>query len=129
MRSVFESTDDITDIDDSVEAPQKRLVVKVDRQKAAIVGVSQHDITSSIGTVLGGEDVAFLHGKNLKYAVPIRLEFPVANKDKIESILSLRVRSRTGALVPMSELVNVVETNREHSINHKDLLPVVYVTR
>ena len=128
MRSVFESTDDITDIDDSVEAPQKRLVVKVDRQKAAIVGVSQQDITSSIGTVLGGEDVAFLHGKNLKYAVPIRLEFPVANKDKIESILSLRVRSRTGALVPMSELVNVVETNREHSINHKDLLPVVYVT-
>jgi multidrug efflux pump subunit AcrB len=28
----------------------------------------------------------------------------------------------------MSEIVNVVESTREHSINHKDLLPVVYVT-
>ncbi len=27
----------------------------------------------------------------------------------------------------MSEVVNVIKTTREHSINHKDLLPVVYV--
>jgi len=127
VRKVFESTKDIADIDDSVEALQKRLVVKVDRQKAALLGVSQQAISSSISTVLGGEDVTFLHGKNLKYAVPIRLEFPVDNKDKIESILSLRVRSVSGALVPMLEVVNVIESTRQHSINHKDLLPVVYV--
>ena len=76
---------------------------------------------------LGGEDVTYLHRKDLKYAVPIRLEFPVAQKDKMESILALRVRSRNGALVPMSELVKVKETTLEHSIHHKDLLPVVYV--
>ncbi len=128
IRDIFEQSADIDDIDDSVEALQKRLIVKVDRQKAAILGVSQQSISSAIKTVLGGEDVGFLHGKNLKYAVPIRLEFPVANKDKIQSVLSLRVRSQSGVLVPMSEVVNVVETSREHSINHKDLLPVVYVT-
>jgi multidrug efflux pump subunit AcrB len=128
VRKVYESTMDIADIDDSVEASQKRLVIKVDRQKAALLGVSQQAITSSIGTVLGGEDVTFLHNKNIKYAVPIRLEFPIENKDKIESILSLRVRSMSGALVPMSEVVDVIESTREHSINHKDLLPVVYVT-
>ena len=128
IRKIYQSTTDIDDVDDSVEAPQKRLVVKVDRQKAAILGVSQHSITSSINTVLGGEDVVYLNGKNVKYAVPIRLEFPVSNKDKMSSILSLRVRSQTGKLVQMSEVVDVIETTREHSINHKDLLPVVYVT-
>ena len=127
VRKVYESTRDISDIDDSVEAPQQRLVVKVDRQKAAILGVSQQSITSAISTVLAGEDVIYLHSKNIKYAVPIRMEFPIANKDKMQSVLSLRVRSRTGALVPMSEVVNVIKTTREHSINHKDLLPVVYV--
>jgi hypothetical protein len=30
--------------------------------------------------------------------------------------------------VPLSEIVTVVETSRDHSIYHKDLLPVVYVT-
>ncbi len=128
IRGLYESTNDISDIDDSVEAPQKRLVVKVDRQKAAILGISQQSITSAISTVLGGEDVVYLNGKKLKYAVPIRLEFPVENKDKIEVILALRVRSQSGKLVPMSEVVSVNETTREYSINHKDLLPVVYVT-
>ncbi len=128
IREIYESTDDIVDVDDSVEAPQKRLVVKIDRQKAALLGVSQQAITSTISTVLGGEDVSYLHGQNLKYAVPIRLEFPVANKDKIDSILALRIRNRSGSLIPISEVVNVIETTREHSVHHKDLLPVVYVT-
>ena len=127
IRDVFEKTDDIVDIDDSVEAAQKRLVVQVDRHKAALLGVSQDTIASAIDTALGGEDVVFLHGKGIKYAVPIRLEFPVALKDKMASVLALRVRSQSGDLVPMSELVSVDETTREHSIYHKDLLPVVYV--
>ncbi len=127
VRELYEQTPNIADVDDSAEAQQKRLLIKVDRQKAAILGVSQQLITQSISTVLGGEDVVYLHGKNLKYAVPIRLEFPVANKDKIESVLALRVRSRAGALIPMSELVEIKENKREYSINHKDLLPVVYV--
>lgn len=127
VRGVFEQTPDIVDIDDSVEYPQKRLVVQVDRSKAALLGVSQDTIASAINTVLGGEDVVFLHGKGIKYAVPIRLEFPVAAKDKMESVLALRVNSQSGALVPLSELVTVRETTREHSIYHKDLLPVVYV--
>lgn len=128
IRGVFQQTDDIVDIDDSVEYPQKRLVVQVDRSKAALLGVSQDAIAAAVDTVLRGEDVVFLHGKGIKYAVPIRVEFPVALKDKMDSVLALRVRSQSGELVPMSELVTVQETTREHSIYHKDLLPVVYVT-
>ncbi|MEE9328422.1 MAG: efflux RND transporter permease subunit [Cocleimonas sp.] len=128
VRDVFHATDDIDDIDDTVEAPQQRLIVKVDRHKAAALGVSQQAISSAISTVLGGEDIGFLHGKNLKYAVPIRLEFPVSKKDNIESVLALRIRSLSGALVPMSEVVDIQKNTREYSINHKDLLPVVYVT-
>jgi multidrug efflux pump subunit AcrB len=127
IRGVFDKTPDIVDVDDSVEASQKRLVVQVDRSKAALLGVSQDTIASAINTALAGEDVVFLHGKGIKYAVPIRLEFPIALKDSMSSILALRVRSQSAQLVPMSELVSVQETTREHSIYHKDLLPVVYV--
>jgi len=128
IREVFESTDDIVDVDDSVEHAAPQLVVHVDRQKAALLGVSQSDIVRAIDTVLRGEDVGYLHGEGIKYAVPIRLEYPVAEKADIEAVLALRLRSQTGALVPMSALVTVEETQREHSIMHKDLLPVVMVT-
>ncbi len=127
IRGVFDKTPDIVDVDDSVEADQKRLVVQVDRSKAALLGVSQDAIASAVNTALQGEDVVFLHGKGIKYAVPIRLEFPVALQDSMNAILALRLRGQNGNLVPMSELVTIQESTREHSIYHKDLLPLVYV--
>jgi multidrug efflux pump subunit AcrB len=39
LRAVFESTDDIVDIDDSIEAAAPRIIVSVDRNKAALLGV------------------------------------------------------------------------------------------
>jgi multidrug efflux pump subunit AcrB len=128
LRQVFEATDGIVDVDDSVEFPGPRLILEVDRQKAALLGVSQQAVVNAVDTVMSGDDATYLYGVNVKYAVPVRLEFDLADKADIDSVLALKVRSQGGALVPLSELVNVVETTREHSIHHKDLLPVVYVT-
>jgi len=128
VRKVFKSAPDIVDVDDSVEYPSRKLLVAVDRAKAARLGVAQSAVTEALGTVLGGEDVSFLHGANVKYAVPIRLEYRDADKADLEQVLALRVRSMGGQLVPLSEIVKVVDSTRERSIHHKDLLPVVYVT-
>lgn len=127
VRAVFESTDDIIDIDDSIESPARRYVLDVDREKAALLGISQQSVASAISTVLGGEDVTYIHGDHIKYAVPVRLEFKTADKADIESVLDLELRSANGNLVPMSEFVQLRENWREHAIHHKDLLPVTYV--
>jgi multidrug efflux pump subunit AcrB len=102
--------------------------VEVDRAKAARLGVPQSDVSQALATVLQGEDMTYLHGANVKYAVPIRVEYAEADKSDLEQVLALRVRSMSGALVPLSEIVDVIPTERAHSIFHKDLLPVVYVT-
>lgn len=128
VRHQFEDTDNIVDVDDSIEAPQKRLLVKVDQNKAALLGVSQGTVVQAINTALQGEDVVYLHDDSIKYAVPIRLEFPISAKDSVDSLLALKVRTQSGQLIALSELVEVTETYREKSIYHKDLLPVVYVT-
>ncbi|MBT8118193.1 MAG: efflux RND transporter permease subunit [Gammaproteobacteria bacterium] len=128
LREVFESSDNIVDIDDSVEYPSEKLTVAVDRQQAARLGVSQQVVGEALTTVLNGSDVTYLHGRNLKYAVPIRIEYDDADKADLEQVLALQVRSTSGALVPLSELVNIIPGEREKSIYHKDLLPVVYVT-
>jgi len=127
VRKLFSETADIVDIDDSVEYPSAKFLVVVDRVKAARLGVEQAAVAQALQTVLGGEDMSFLHGANVKYAVPIRVEYAEADKADLEQVLSLRVRSSGGQLVPLSEIVQVVKTERAHSIYHKDLLPVVYV--
>ncbi|MBU0499713.1 MAG: efflux RND transporter permease subunit [Gammaproteobacteria bacterium] len=128
VREAFSTTADIVDVDDSVEYPAGKLLLRVDRGKAALLGVSQAVVTQALATALKGEDVSFLHGKNIKYAVPIRLEYAEEDKADLDQVLSLRVRGAQDQLVPLSEVVEVVPSRREHSIYHKDLMPVVYVT-
>ncbi|MES9959158.1 MAG: efflux RND transporter permease subunit [Sedimenticola sp.] len=128
LRNTFENTDDIVDMDDSVEYPSRKVILKVDRAKAARLGVSQRSVVQALSTVLEGEDTSFLHGENRKYPVPIRLEYSEADKADLEQVLALKVRSQSGNLVPLTEIVERVDSSREHAIHHKDMLPVVYVT-
>ncbi len=128
VRAVFESTPDIVDVDDSVEAASPKLIVRVDQQKAALLGVSQQAVVSALTASLSGDDVSYLHGGRVKYPTPIRLEMDVADKAAIDSVLALKTRSQSGALVPLADVVEVAATQRERSIYEKDLLPVVYVT-
>ncbi|MDT8283571.1 MAG: efflux RND transporter permease subunit, partial [Gammaproteobacteria bacterium] len=128
LRKIFETTDNIVDVDDSVQYRAEKLTIAVDRQRASRLGVSQQLIGEALTTVLNGKDVTYLHGENLKYAVPIRVEYADADKADLEQVLALKVRSDNGTLVPLIELVDIHSGKREMHLNHKDLLPVVYVT-
>lgn len=128
IRRTFEQTKDIVDIDDSIEADAGQLLVSVDRQKAARLGVSQQQVVSVLRTVLHGDDVSYLHDETAKYPVPIRVEFADRDKVDITSLQNIKLRSTNGGLVSMSEVASFQPSAREHAIYHKDLLPVVYVT-
>ncbi|AJQ93637.1 efflux RND transporter permease subunit [Gynuella sunshinyii] len=128
VERMFTETPDIVDVDNSVEAAQPKLIARIDQQKAAQLGVNQQSIVAAMAAVLSGEDVSYLHSPSFKYPVPIRMEYPVADKADMKSVLALRVRSQNGQLVPLSDLITVQPTTREHAIYHKDMLPVVFVT-
>ena len=72
-------------------------------------------------------DVTPLHDGHSKYEVPVRLTLPAEQQGELSEFLKLTLRAADGSLVPMSELVRVVQNDRERPIYHKDLLPVVYV--
>ena len=127
IRKVFEGTKDIIDVDDTVDAETPRLVVSVDRQRASSLGITQSAVAQAIATGLGGEDVNYLHRAGAKYAIPIRLQLPTAEKADIDRALALKLRAANGTLVALSQLVKVTRDTRDTSIYHKDMLPVVYV--
>ena len=127
VRAGFAQTADINTIDDSVEADAEKLVLHVLQNKAALANVAQADIVDVVGTGLAGADVTPVHNTNSKFEVPVRLTLPAAQQASLDSLLRLKVRSRSGQLVPVSELVEVRRQARDKAIFHKDLLPVVYV--
>jgi multidrug efflux pump subunit AcrB len=115
-------------VDDSLEAPQGKLVVAVDRARAARLGVSQQAAAAAISAALRGEDMSYLHDEQARLAIPVRVELSPGAKADPAVLGTLRVRAQGGALVPLSEVTRIVETTRDATIHHKDLLPVVYVT-
>ena len=129
MEKLFEHTSGIADVNSSVENPQAtRQLIEVDRARAAALGVTQAEIVDALGAGMAGDPASYLADENAKYAVPIMLRLPQAALGSMDSILSLRVRSKSGQLVPISEVVQVVAKPWADAIYHKDLLPYTYVT-
>lgn len=127
LRELFSATPNIVDVDSTVESDAMRLVLDVDRQRAALLGVSQQQITSAIDMALAGEDVTFIHEGHEKYPIPVRLELPLAAKTDPSSLLALEVRSQSGSRVPIAEVAAVRQVQWDDAIYHKDLLPVVFL--
>lgn len=128
IRQIYSTVDSVVDIDDSIESETPRLLLRVDRQKAARFGVSQQAIVSAIKSALSGDDLSYLHSDTARYPIPIRMKFSEADKTSIDQFLQLSVRSQNGDLVPIRDLVQVEKSSLQKTRYHKDLMPVVYVT-
>ncbi|PKO37751.1 MAG: multidrug transporter AcrB [Betaproteobacteria bacterium HGW-Betaproteobacteria-6] len=127
VRQVFEETKDIVAVDDYIEADSRKVILHVLQSKAAQLGVAQSDIVEVVSMGLAGQDVTPAHNTESKFEIPVRVTLPAEKQSSLDALLKLRVRSRDGQLVPVSELVEVRDAAREKAIYHKDLLPVVYV--
>jgi multidrug efflux pump subunit AcrB len=128
LESIFRESPDVVDIDSSVETDATRFIIDVDRQRAALLGVSQKSIAAILQMALAGEDVTYVRQARERYPIPVRLDVPVSSKADLEALLALEVRSLSGQRVPISEIASVQEVSWDDAVYHKDLLPVVFVT-
>jgi multidrug efflux pump subunit AcrB len=126
VRAVFERTDGVVDADDSTIAAAPKLLLVVERRKAALLGVPQQAIVGTLRAGLAGEAATYLHDQS-KYPAAAVIQLPAERHGDLDALLALTVRTAAGKLVPLRELVRVTDTVREQPIHHKDLLPVVYV--
>jgi multidrug efflux pump subunit AcrB len=118
----------LVDIDTTLEAPVQQWELVLDRARAARLGVSQAQVAGALRIVLNGSSVGFLHDDHAKYPVPVRIILSEGEKAQPSALMSLKVRSRGGELVPLASITNLQQTDWSGAIYHKDLLPVTYVT-
>lgn len=139
VKKIFEETPGVVDVDWYVEADQPKARFVVDKEKAALNGISADTVSRTLAIAAHGESVDLIHQPREKEDVDIVLELPNRDKASAGQLLSLRVRSGdanalpepgSGAapLVPLRELVRVDTTTEDKSLYHKNLMPVVYVT-
>ena len=127
VEEAFRQTYDMVEVNDSEpdDVHEHRLVV--DREKAALSGVTTGEAAIALRRLLDGETLGRVHIAGEKNAVPIRLQIP--RRHQIDPALLARVYliNRQGKQVPLSELVRLVPALADRPIQHKDGERVVYV--
>jgi multidrug efflux pump subunit AcrB len=140
VRSIFESTPGVVDIDWYVEADQPKTRFVIDKEKAALAGISAETLSQTLRIAVSGESVDLLHVPREKEDVNLVLQLPRSSRVLPEELLALRVRSgdahalpepgdaMTGPpLVPLRELVRIEKGIVDKSRHRKNLMPVTYV--
>ncbi|MGR8935272.1 MAG: efflux RND transporter permease subunit [Gammaproteobacteria bacterium] len=127
VRKRFEAVDNVVDVDDFSAAPYEKWQFRVDKEKAALFGVSTETIAETLRTALGGDNAGTLHIPSERQPLEIRLQLPRAQRNSVAELLSLRVRSQNGALIAVGELGEMLKEAGEQTIYHKNLQRLAYV--
>ncbi len=127
LEKAFAASADITAIDSTLQAEAPRAFLRVNRQRAGQLGVPVATIAATVQGALSGADAAFLHDGASKYAVPVRLQLPRDAQVGLDALLALPLRTASGQLVPLSELVRVERGVIDQPLFTKDLLGVSHV--
>jgi multidrug efflux pump subunit AcrB len=128
IRDIFDKTEGVVDVDWYVEDDQTKYRFMVDKEKAALNGVSGDQIAATLRIALQGMSVGLLHEPQEKEDVTVTLRLPREERSSLADLKQVRVAGSHGNLVALGELVRVEEQVADKNIYHKNLMPVVYVT-
>jgi multidrug efflux pump subunit AcrB len=131
VREIFAATPGVVDLDWYVEAAQPKVRYVVDKEKAALHGVSAAAVTQTLQLAAAGQTAGILHDDQEREDIPLRVELPPSARPTPEALLNLEVRADhnpAAPLVPLAELVRTKTTTGERNLYRKNLQPVTYVT-
>jgi HAE1 family hydrophobic/amphiphilic exporter-1 len=93
----------------SVQRGRPELQVRIDRSRAADLGVPVRALAATVRALVGGVDAATYQDNGKRYDVRVRLDEP--QRDEISDLGQLQVRSESGALVDLANVASLrVET-------------------
>jgi multidrug efflux pump subunit AcrB len=127
IKKIFGKTKDVVDVDWYVEADHKKYVFEVDKEKAALNGISTELVTQTAGTVLNGAVAGLAHLAREREPVDILVRASLAERAGIERLRDVAITSASGRQVSLAELMTVKEANEDKTIYRKNLKRVVYV--
>ncbi len=127
IRDIMERTDGVVDVDWYVEEDQTRYQITVDREKAALHGISTAHVAETLALAVGGRTSGLLHLPQEKEDVLIRLRPALEQRAGLERLQAIRLSGAGGRMVALADLVTIEKTEIDRSRYHKNLMPVVYV--
>ncbi|MFP6598927.1 MAG: efflux RND transporter permease subunit [Deltaproteobacteria bacterium] len=118
LRTVVAGMKGLRDVETDLDIDKPQLAVAIERDKAAVLGVSATDIAETLRMLLGSDEVTHYTVGNERYNVILQL----AADDRFSpgDLEAIYVRSRSGELMPLANVVSVTERVGPSAVNHYD---------
>lgn len=132
----------VVDVDSSVEAKSPQWTFAVDKEKAALSGVSTEDVGLVMQMALDGFPAARLHQRGEVNPLDIVLRLPRVDRSSTEDLKTIYLKGRSGyaqvrergglraapmPIVQVGELGEFEQNVQDQTIYHKNLRRVAYV--
>ena len=128
VKNILKNTSDIVDIDWTVEDNQTEYKLEVDKEKAMLNGIAPQQVVGNLTYLLKEYPVSNLYDENSNNNVGIVLSLDDKDKTSLQDIQNLKIKGSQGNMIPVSDLVKVVQDTLHKTIYRKDQKRVVYVT-
>lgn len=127
VKAAFGQTRDMVEVTDSEAQDVTQYRLSVDREKAALSGLSVAEVAVALRRLIDGEEMGRARIDGEKNPVPIRLQIPRRHQIDPALLARVSVTNRQGLRVPLSEVVQVMPGLADRAISHKDGERVTYV--
>ena len=127
VKGAFGQTYDMVEVNDSEGEDVYQHRLGVDREKAALSGLTVAEVAVALRRLIDGEELGRVHVHGEKNPMPIRLQIPRRHQIDPELLSRVSLNNRQGQRVPLSELVRVTPAWADRPILHKDGERVTFV--
>jgi len=116
---------DITGLITTFSANDPQVLVTIDREKAKAMSIPLSQVTSALGVFMGSQYVNDFDFNNRTYRVYVQADQPF--RMKASDLHSYYVRSDTGQMVPLDNIVKVTESSGPPVITRYNLFRAVEI--
>jgi HAE1 family hydrophobic/amphiphilic exporter-1 len=116
----------LVDVTSDLLITSPQLLVDIDRDKAAAIGITAQQIEDTLYSAFGSRQVSTIYTPTNQYFVILEVE-PAYQRDPA-ALSMLYVRSGTGKLVPLESVVHLKPTVGPLTVTHLGQLPSVTIS-
>ncbi|KAF1003725.1 MAG: Multidrug resistance protein MdtC [Luteibacter sp.] len=124
--NAFQKLPGFQDVTTDLDLNSPSMVVTVNRDKLAPLGLTMEQVQTALGTAFGENQISTIYGSATQYWVILQVERRMQDDPAVLS--KLYVTSDTGKLVPLNTVARFERKPQVLTVNHQGQLPAVTVS-
>jgi len=124
--AAFQKLPGFQDVTTDLDLNSPSMVVTVNRDKLAPLGLTMDQVQTALGTAFGENQISTIYGAATQYWVILQVERRMQDDPAVLS--RLYVTSDSGKLIPLNTVASFQRTPQVLTVNHQGQLPAVTVS-